>query len=197
MITPYAWKDQYQVIGLNTRVNWSGEAGAASPAVGGGITAYAWKDQYQVIGLPTIVDWYGISVAPPTLRIIKVFMIRDAGTPTTGLSPTIDLFIKTSDGSTIAPTPSIIELSGGYYKFHHEVVQDTVVRVDSGNVLMSDADRYNDIGVITPYDDLLNPPGYADAVWETDLTTYTTPKSAGWFVKKIKAIADAILAMVT
>jgi hypothetical protein len=197
MITPYAWKDQYQVIGLNTRVNWSGEAGATSPAVGGGITSYAWKDQYQVIGLGTIVDWYGISVVTPTLRIIKVFMIRDSGTPTTGLSPIIDLFIKTSDGSAVTPIPAVVELDGGYYKFHHEVAQDTVVRVDSGNVLMSDADRYNDVGVITPYDDLLNPPGFADAVWDEDLTTHTTSKSAGWFVRKIKKIVDVILAMVT
>ena len=37
----------------------------------------------------------------------------------------------------------------------------------------------------------------ADAVWDEDLTTHTTSKSAGWFVKKIKAITDAILAMVT
>lgn len=36
-----------------------------------------------------------------------------------------------------------------------------------------------------------------DAVWDEDLTGHTTSKSAGWFVRKIKAIADAILAMVT
>ena len=37
----------------------------------------------------------------------------------------------------------------------------------------------------------------ADAIWDEDLTTHTTSKTAGWFVKKIKAITDAILAMVT
>lgn len=37
----------------------------------------------------------------------------------------------------------------------------------------------------------------ADGVWDEDLTGHTTSKSAGWFVQKIKAIADAILAMVT
>ena len=36
-----------------------------------------------------------------------------------------------------------------------------------------------------------------DAVWDEDLTGHTTSKSAGWFVRKIKAIADVILAMVT
>jgi len=34
-------------------------------------------------------------------------------------------------------------------------------------------------------------------VWDEDLTTHSTSKTAGWFVKKIKAIADVILAMVT
>lgn len=37
----------------------------------------------------------------------------------------------------------------------------------------------------------------SDAVWDEDLTGHTTSKTAGWFVQKIKAIADAILAMVT
>ena len=36
-----------------------------------------------------------------------------------------------------------------------------------------------------------------DAVWDEDLTGHTISKTAGWFVQKIKAIADAILAMVT
>jgi len=62
---------------------------------------------------------------------------------------------------------------------------------------MSDADRYHDIGVITPYDDVNNPTGIADAVWDEDLTGHTTPKTAGWFVQKIKKLADVILAMVT
>jgi len=129
--------------------------------------------------------------------IIKVFMIRDAGTPTIGLIPIVDLFIKASDGSNVIPIPSVIELGGGYYKFYHDVLQDTVVRVDSQDVLMSDADRYHDIGMITPYDDVNNPAGIADAVWDEDLTGHTAPKSAGWFVQKIKKLADVILAMVT
>lgn len=37
----------------------------------------------------------------------------------------------------------------------------------------------------------------ADGVWDEDLTGHTTSKSAGWFVQKIKAITDAILAFVT
>lgn len=129
--------------------------------------------------------------------IIEVFMFRDSGAPKTGLTPVVDLFIKASDGTNVTPVPTVLELSGGYYKFYHSVTQDTVVRVDSSDVAMAAGERYLDIGVITPYDDILNPPGFADAVWDEDLTTYTTAKSAGWFVRKIKSIADAILAMVT
>jgi len=129
--------------------------------------------------------------------IIEVFMIRDSGTPQTGLAPIVDVFIKASDGTVVTPTPTVIELSGGYYKFYHSVAQDTVVRVDSADALMSDADRYIDVGVITQYDDVNNPDGIADAVWDEDLTGHTTSKSAGWFVRKIKTITETILATVT
>ncbi|MBW2077900.1 MAG: hypothetical protein JRI71_10205 [Deltaproteobacteria bacterium] len=37
----------------------------------------------------------------------------------------------------------------------------------------------------------------AQSVWEYDLSGSFSSKNAGWFVKKTKAIADAILAMVT
>lgn len=49
------------------------------------------------------------------------------------------------------------------------------------------------IGCISP-DSLAD---IADSVWDEDLTGHTTAKTSGWFVQKIKAIADAILAMVT
>jgi len=47
---------------------------------------------------------------------------------------------------------------------------------------------------ITPYPTVAQ---IAEGVWDEDLTTHNTSKSAGWFVKKIKAITDVILAMVT
>lgn len=37
----------------------------------------------------------------------------------------------------------------------------------------------------------------AAAVWDEDLTTHNTANSGGWFVQKIRAIAEAILAAVT
>ncbi len=37
----------------------------------------------------------------------------------------------------------------------------------------------------------------AAAVWDEDLTTHNTANTAGWFVQKIKKLADVILAMVT
>ena len=35
-----------------------------------------------------------------------------------------------------------------------------------------------------------------DAVWDEDLTGHSTSKTAGWFVKKIKAIVDTILGLI-
>ena len=35
----------------------------------------------------------------------------------------------------------------------------------------------------------------ADAVWDEDLTTHTTAKSAGWFVRKIRATTEAFMGM--
>ena len=36
----------------------------------------------------------------------------------------------------------------------------------------------------------------AAAVWDEDLTTHTTSKSAGWFVKKTKSIVASIMGMI-
>ena len=41
----------------------------------------------------------------------------DAGTPKTGLVPTIDVYIKVSDGLSAGTPPAVTELSGGFYKF--------------------------------------------------------------------------------
>jgi len=41
---------------------------------------------------------------------IKVFMFKDGGTPKTGLLPSVDVWVKASDGSIgTTPVPSIIE----------------------------------------------------------------------------------------
>jgi hypothetical protein len=116
-----------------------------NPVPDGTISSY---DREHVAGV------YSGIAAQSLLRLIKVFMFRDSGTPKTGLSPIIDIFVKALDGSSAGSAPSVIELSGGYYKFHHNVAQDTVVRVDSQDALMSDEERYADVGVITQYDEL-------------------------------------------
>ena len=153
--------------------------------------------------------YYGIA-SKPILQLVKVFMMRDGGTPKTGLSPTIDIFLKVFDGSTAGSTPTITELAGGYYKFHHYVDQDTVVRVDSQDALMSDSDRYNEVGVITHYDDAIDRKlsdvesniidqidGVADSVWEEDLRDHTTRHTAGKMVQQIRRIANSILALIS
>lgn len=178
-------------------------------------------DRQHVAGL------YSGITAQSLLRLMKVFMIRDSGTPKLGLSPIIDIFVKVFDGTSAGSAPSVVELSGGYYKFHHDIAQDTVIRVDSQDVLMSDNDRYNDIGVITPYDDAIDiklsdlennirgtdnddlkdisdeiaalptPSGIADAVWDEDLTTHPTSGTAGKIVSAIKKGVDAIISFVS
>lgn len=72
---------------------------------------------------------------------------RDNGTPATGLSPTLDVFVDLATSTPVTP-PSITEISGGMYKFALDWstvsagVDQIALRVDSEDVGMSDADRY-------------------------------------------------------
>jgi len=74
--------------------------------------------------------------------LIYVIYFADLGTPKTGLSPTIDIFIKVSDGGSAGSAPSISELSGGFYKFTYAPTEDIAIRVDSNDVNMADRDKY-------------------------------------------------------
>lgn len=125
---------------------------------------------------------------------IKVFMFRDSGTPKTGLSPVIDVFVKAIDGTNAGSAPTVSELSGGYYKFYYSIAQDTVARVDSGDALMSAGDRYLDIGLLTVDDPSTS--GIADAVWDEATSGHTTSGSFGNTVSSIKKIVGFIRAMV-
>ena len=53
-----------------------------------------------------------------------------------------------------------------------------------------------DSEILDAVDALPTVSGIADAVWDEDLTTHTTSKSAGWFVRKIKQIVDSILGLI-
>ena len=45
------------------------------------------------------------------------------------------------------------EIGCGHYKFHYDIDEDIAVRVDTGDVTMTDEERYLDMGVISQYDD--------------------------------------------
>lgn len=84
-----------------------------------------------------------------------ICFFSDGGTPKTGLSPSIDIYKKISDGSSAGTAPSVTELSGGFYKFELEPEEDLVIRVNSNDASMADADRYV-VFTASEHDDNLN-----------------------------------------
>lgn len=64
-----------------------------------------------------------------------------AGTPETGLSPTIDVFRRTDTGAAVTP-PAVVELAGGLYRFSYTPTVTIGARIDSNDATMADADRY-------------------------------------------------------
>lgn len=80
-----------------------------------------------------------------------VIYYSDGGAPKEALSPTIDIFLKVSDGTSAGTPPAVSEVSGGFYKFDYTATEDTCIRVDSEVTTMSDLDRYIAF-VATPYD---------------------------------------------
>ena len=71
-----------------------------------------------------------------------VIAFRDAGTPKVGLSPTIDVYIKVSDGAGAGAAPAVAEFSSGLYYFVATPAERIALRVDSEDAEMADADRY-------------------------------------------------------
>ncbi len=75
----------------------------------------------------------------------------DGGTPKTGLTPTVDVYAKVSDGTSAGTAPTVAELSGGFYAFDASPSVAVACRVNSGDGTMSDGDRYK-VLQITPDD---------------------------------------------
>lgn len=84
-----------------------------------------------------------------------VIYYSDLGTPKTGLSPVIDVFIKVSDGTSAGTPPTVTELSGGFYRFEYNPTEEVAIRVDSQDTNMADADRYITL-IASPEDDELS-----------------------------------------
>jgi len=129
--------------------------------------------------------------------MIYVIYFADLGTPKTGLSPTIDIFIKVSDGSSAGTPPSITELSGGYYKFSYAPTEDICIRIDSEDSNMADRDRYI-VSVVSPYDTgLENIKAVTDnlpnsGALTTLITHLTDIKGTGWTDENLKTM-DALI----
>lgn len=84
-----------------------------------------------------------------------VITFRDQGTPKTGLSPTIDIFLKVADGQSAGTPPTVSELGGGAYKFTYTATEAVIARIDSEDTGMDDCDRYIYV-LLTPEDELLD-----------------------------------------
>jgi len=87
--------------------------------------------------------------------MIYPIFFTDSGTPKTGLSPTIDIYIKTSDGTSAGSAPAVSEYSGGFYVFTATPTVNVLCRIDSNDAAMSDAERYK-IVQLTPEDEIVN-----------------------------------------
>jgi hypothetical protein len=82
--------------------------------------------------------------------MIYVVYFSQAGAPATGLSPTIDIYKKVSDGTDVTPAPTVMELGGGFYTYAATPAEARVVRLSGGGGL-ADADNYK-VMQITPHD---------------------------------------------
>lgn len=71
-----------------------------------------------------------------------VIAFRDGGVPKTGLSPTIDIYIKVADGAGAGAPPAVAEFNGGFYYFDATPTERLALRLDSEDVTMEDAERY-------------------------------------------------------
>ena len=87
--------------------------------------------------------------------MIYTFYFSDGAGPKTGLSPTLDIFVKVSDGTSAGTPPTVTELSGGFYKFTYAATYDVAIRIDSNDATMAGVDRYISM-VASPHDDDLD-----------------------------------------
>ena len=86
--------------------------------------------------------------------MIYVVFFSNAGVPATGLTPTIGIYKKVSDGTDVTPAPTVSEVGGGFYKFTATPAEALVVRMNGGGSL-SDGDKYK-VMQITPNDACLD-----------------------------------------
>jgi hypothetical protein len=108
--------------------------------------------------------------------MIYVIYFSEAGAPKTGLTPTVTVYKKVSDGSDVGSPPSVTTIGGGFYKFTAAPSEALVVQVDGGAAL-ANPDRYK-VMQITPNDGGL------------DASVSSRAPEAGGNVAAIKAKTD-------
>ena len=108
--------------------------------------------------------------------MIYVVFFSNVGVPATGLTPTIGVYKKVSDGTDVTPVPTVSEIGGGFYKFTATPAETLVVRMNGGGTL-SDAEKYK-VMQITPNDASL------------DAMVSTRAPESGGNVAAIKAKTD-------
>lgn len=87
--------------------------------------------------------------------MIYTLYFSDGAGHKTGLSPTLDIFVKVSDGTSAGTPPAVTELSGGFYKFTYTPTYDVAIRIDSNDANMAGVDRYIPL-IASPHDDDLD-----------------------------------------
>lgn len=92
----------------------------------------------------------------------------DNGEPKTGLSPSIDIFIKSADGLSAGTAPTISEFSGGFYYFDYVPTEIVLIRVDSNDATMVAADRYIAMRVSTADNAVIGAGATATTITLTD-----------------------------
>ncbi len=148
-----------------------------------------------------------------------VIYATDGGAPLEGAAPTIDVYVKVSDGTSAGVAPTVSELSGGFYKFTATPTFAIAARVDMNDLTLADRDRYISMQ-ITPEDAYLDAAvsgiksqtdqltftatnvnatldattklSVADYVWDEIITgaTHNIPTSAG---RRLRTITDDVI----
>lgn len=111
-----------------------------------------------------------------------------AGVPTTGLTPTIDLWEVNPD-ILVVNNGALIEIAQGWYRYNYtsyDFTKSYVFTIDGGGSL-SACDRYKVGGNESYVEDI------SSEVWEQDLSIHTTPGSTGQILTLVKSDTTQII----
>jgi hypothetical protein len=143
--------------------------------------------------------------------IITAFFTK-SGVPQTGLSAVVN--IKEIDGTPVLSGQPMTEVGDGFYQYtwaSYNQDEDYVFRCDGGASLPNPErytygdtgdldkttrlgfDAQNNVNSNVETIDITAEQQIVNAVWAEDITTYTTPNQAGWYVDGIKDKTDQLV----